>query len=79
MKTRNIFVSDNLGVSLHYRVRCHNIEHVLYPSIIGLTLDSSSWSMVRGKDYMGNLSQIQDRFLKGKYKGGPDRLNGKAI
>ena len=33
--------------------------------------------MVRGKDYVGNLSEIQDRFMKGKYKGGPGFNNGK--
>ena len=27
--------------------------------------------MVRGKDYVGNLSEIQERFCHGKYKGGP--------
>jgi hypothetical protein len=32
--------------------------------------------MARGKDYVGNLSEIQDRFMKGKYKGGPGFDNG---
>ena len=49
----------------------------LYLSWIGINLDSSSWSMVRGKDYVGNLSEIQDRFIKGKYKGGPGFNNGR--
>ena len=39
--------------------------------MIGLELDSSTWAMVRGKDYVGNLSEIQERFCHGKYKGGP--------
>ena len=44
---------------------------------IGIKLDSSTWSMVRGKDYVGNLSEIQDRLMKGKYKGGPGFNDGK--
>ena len=44
---------------------------------IGLLLNSSSWTMVRGKDYMGNLSEIQERFVKGKYKGGNGYIKGK--
>ena len=32
--------------------------------------------MARGKDYVGNLSEIQERFCHGKYKGGPTEKVG---
>ena len=33
--------------------------------------------MVRGRDYVGNLNEIQQRFMKGNYKGGHGNLDGK--
>ena len=53
-------------IRLHQYILC-----VIELQIIGLELDSSTWAMVRGKDYVGNLSEIQERFCHGKYKGGP--------
>ena len=46
---------------------------------LGLKLDSSSWSMVRGRDYVGNLNEIQQRFIKGNYKGGHGKIEGKVF
>ena len=50
---------------------------IIVSLIIGLELDSSTWAMVRGKDYVGNLSEIQERFCYGKYKGGAAEKIGK--
>ena len=46
---------------------------------LGLKLDSSSWSMVRGRDYVGNLNEIQQRFIKGNCKGGHGKIEGKVF
>ena len=64
-----------------YNLSCHDlldlVPHLQHFVMIGLKLNSSSWSMVRGKDYMGNLSEIQERFVKSQYKGGKGCEEGK--
>ena len=75
----NGFLFSGIATFLGNFVRPYSIQLALSLLIAGLKLNSSSWSMVRGKDYMGNLSEIQDRFMKGKYKGGSGCVNGKHI